>query len=307
MLEIRPIETDDDLQGALDLMASIYPERAVMLAEFRGQQSAYPDHALFQAHDEERLVGWSRVVAEPRLRERRLASSQVVVATDARRRGTGAALYRAVSDWARSSGLEQLEGQVKDGEDESLSWVERRGFRQTGRESLLELDLTAIEPPELDLPAGVEIVRWVDRPELSRGLYEVACEASPDIPGAEDEAMDTFEDWLAHDMTGPGDKPEATFVALADGEVIGYAKFSLTDAQPKTAYHDLTGVKRAWRGRGVAGALKRAEIRWAKENGYEKASTMNEERNAPIRKLNERYGYLPASGRIFVRGPLAPP
>jgi GNAT superfamily N-acetyltransferase len=107
-------------------------------------------------------------------------------------------------------------------------------------------------------------------------------------------------------MTGPGDKPEATFVALADAEVIGYAKFSLTDAQPKTAYHDLTGVKRAWRGRGVAGALKRAEIRWAKENGYEKASTMNEERNAPIRKLNERYGYRPASGRIFVRGPLAP-
>ena len=44
---------------------------------------------------------------------------------------------------------------------------------------------------------------------------------------------------------------------------------------------------------------------WAKEHGYERLSTNNEERNEPIRRLNERYGYRPAPGRIFVRGPLA--
>jgi hypothetical protein len=33
---------------------------------------------------------------------------------------------------------------------------------------------------------------------------------------------------------------------------------------------------------------------------------MNEERNAPIRKLNERYGYRRIPGRIVVHGPLAP-
>ena len=68
---------------------------------------------------------------------------------------------------------------------------------------------------------------------------------------------------------------------------------------------DLTGVKRAWRGRGIAGALKRTQMRWAKEHGYERLSTNNEERNEPIRRLNERYGYRPAPGRIFVRGPVA--
>jgi GNAT superfamily N-acetyltransferase len=136
-------------------------------------------------------------------------------------------------------------------------------------------------------------------------MYEVACEAFPDIPGAEDELMEPFPDWLAHHMQGSGDLPEATFLALAANEVVGYAKFSLTAAQPTTANHDMTGVKRSWRGRGIAGALKRAQIAWAKEQGYERLATQNEVRNEPIRRLNERLGYREAPGRVMMRGPLA--
>jgi GNAT superfamily N-acetyltransferase len=100
-----------------------------------------------------------------------------------------------------------------------------------------------------------------------------------------------FEDWLAHDMRGSGDKPEATFLAVADDEVVGYAKFSLTAAHSTTAHHDLTAVRRAWRGRGLARALKAAQISWAIENGYQELHTRNEQRNEPIRRLNERLGY----------------
>jgi RimJ/RimL family protein N-acetyltransferase len=117
--------------------------------------------------------------------------------------------------------------------------------------------------------------------------------------------MEPFEDWLKHHMQGPGDRPEATFVALARDEVIGYAKFSLNKAQPTVAFHDMTGVKRAWRGRGVAGALKRAELAWAKRERYERLRTQNEVRNEPIRRLNERLGYRPEPGRVVMRGPLA--
>jgi mycothiol synthase len=167
------------------------------------------------------------------------------------------------------------------------------------------LDLATIEPPAIDLPAGVEIATWAERPDLVRGIYEVACEAFPDIPGAEEDLMEPFDDWLAHEMHGSGDRPEATFLALAGGEVVGYSKFSLTAAQPTTAHHDMTGVKRAWRGRGIAGALKSAQIAWAIEQGYERLATQNELRNEPIRRLNARLGYRPAPGRITMRGPLA--
>ena len=117
--------------------------------------------------------------------------------------------------------------------------------------------------------------------------------------------MPSFEAWLSQDMQSPGDRPEGVFVALAAEHVVGYAKFYLSEAQPTVAHHDLTGVKRAWRGRGVARALKAAQIRWAKARGYEQLRTRNEERNVPIRKLNERFGYRPAPGRIYLRGPLA--
>jgi GNAT superfamily N-acetyltransferase len=305
MAEIRTAETDGEVQACLDLVSSLYPNRAMLLEEVREIEAAVPDQARFQALEEGRIVGTASIMAEPRLRERRGAHASIVAARDSRGRGVGTGLYRALSEWARGRELEELEGAVKEGEDESLRWVERRGFAETTRESLLTLELAAIEPPAVDPPEGVEIVSWAGRPELADGMYEVALEAYPDIPGNEDDAMESFEEWLTHDMTGPGDLPEATFVALAGDEVVGFAKFSLTRAQPTIAWHDVTGVKRAWRGLGIAGALKRAEVAWAKEQGYERLQTMNEERNAPIRKLNERYGYRPAPGRIFVVGPLA--
>ena len=100
-------------------------------------------------------------------------------------------------------------------------------FREVGRNSLLVLDLGAgIETPDVDPPDGVlRIVSWAKRPDLSRGIYDVAREAYPDVPGAGEE-LAAFEDWLSVDMQSPGDRPEATFLALAGDEVVGYAEDS---------------------------------------------------------------------------------
>jgi GNAT superfamily N-acetyltransferase len=187
-------------------------------------------------------------------------------------------------------------------DDVSFAWAERRGFVEVGRNSLLMLDLTAIDAPVVEPPVGIEIVAWAERPDTARGMYEVACEAYPDIPGEEDAEMAPYDEWLSMDMQGAGDRPEATFVALANGEVVAYAKLSLSRARPTVAMHDITGVRRAWRGRGIARALKAAEIAWAKKSGFERLETQNEERNEPIRRLNERYGYVVTPGSVTVRG-----
>ena len=222
-----------------------------------------------------------------------------------RRRGAGSGLYEAISDWSGERGVETLEAVVADDDPESLAFAQGRGFLHHKHEKGVALDLTRIEPPPVEPPPGVEIVTWAERPELARGIYDVAVEGDQDIPGSDDLQPEPYEEWLAHDMQGPGDFPESTFVAVAGDEVVGYAKFSITAARPKVASHDLTAVKRAWRGRGVARALKARQIKWAKENGYEALQTRNEERNAPIRHLNEQFGYEPAVGRIYLRAPLS--
>jgi len=233
-----------------------------------------------------------------------VARGEIRVAPDARRRGVGSALLGVVSDWARALGYVELTGPVKEVDEGSLQWTARRGFAEVGRNSVLALDLTAIDAPAVVAPEGIEIVAWAERPDAAPGMYEVAKEAYPDVPGEEDAEMEPFEQWLSMDMQGSGDRPEATFVAVAADEVVAYAKLSLSLARPTVAMHDMTGVKRAWRRRGIAGALKAAEIAWAKDNGYVRLETQNEERNEPIRRLNQRHGYVVEPGSVTVRGPV---
>ena len=233
-----------------------------------------------------------------------VARAEVRVVDPARRRGLGTALLRRVSKWARGLGYRELMGPVKEVDAGSLAWAAGHGFLEVGRNSVLALDLTAIDAPAIVAPEGIEIVSWAARPGVEEGMYEVAREAYPDVPGEEDAEMAAYEQWLSMDMQGAGDRPEATFVALAGNDVVAYAKLSLSRARPQVAMHDMTGVKRAWRGRGIAGALKAAEIAWAKEAGYERLETQNEERNEPIRRLNQRHGYVVEPGSVTVRGPI---
>lgn len=227
------------------------------------------------------------------------------VPVEHRGRGVGSALLRRLDGWAAAHGGEVVEGSVEEDDPSSIAWLEAHGYAEVGRGSTMLLDLGTIEAPAVEPPPGIEIVSWAERPEAAAGMYEVACEAYPDIPGEEDTPVPAFETWLEIDMDGLGDRPEATFVALAGDRVVGYAKLSLSGEDTERAFHDITGVLRDWRGRGIASALKRAEISWAKHNGYTYLETWNEVRNTPIRVLNERYGYVLQPGRITVRRSLS--
>lgn len=289
---------DADLERSLAIYNAVFPSEAVTMDEVHSFISQTLDYGDF--------VGPGGSVAVGVMPQRPdVGFVMLGVLPDHRRRGVGTALYREASAWLAERGVHRIDVPVHEDDEQAIAFAERRGFQEVERNRRMILDLTTLEPPAVDPPSGIEIMSWAERPDLVGGIYEVACEALPDIPGSEDELMEPFADWLAHQMQGSGDLPEATFIAVAGGEVVGYAKFSLTAAQPTTANHDMTGVKRSWRGRGIAGALKRAQIAWAKEQGYERLATQNELRNEPIRRLNEHLGYREAPGRVTMRGPLA--
>lgn len=303
MVDIRAVADEADERQSLASYVQTWPHDSFGLPELQAFKASLVDHADLLAREDGVVLGSGFAALFPGFRDR--ITVFVTVPPGNRRRGAGTALYEALSDWARERGIELMVAVVADDDPESLAFAERRGFVEERREKGVALDLTAIDPPAVMPPEGVAIVSWAERPELARGMYEVSVEASPDVPGYEEEVHEPFAEWLEHDMSGPSDRPEATFVAVAGDEVVGYAKLSLSTARPAHAYHDLTAVRRAWRGRGVARALKAAQIAWAKANGYEQLRTQNDERNEPIRRLNAEFGYTPAIGRIYVRGPLA--
>lgn len=303
MLTVSPVAGEAEEQVSLGVYNAVWRHDPVTLDESRSFKAGSLEHVDLLARVDGEAAGSAVAAVQPQRRE--LVHVLSTVVPEHRRRGIGTKLYEAVSEWARERGLDRIEAPVLDNDPESLAYAQKRGFGEERREKGVVLDLATIESPPVEPPDGIQIVTWAERPELARGIYEVACEAYVDIPGLEDDEMERFEDWLAHDMRGAGDRPEATFVAVASDEVVGYAKLLLASATPTKAHHDLTGVKRAWRGRGIARALKATQIAWAKANGYEELHTRNDERNVPIRRLNTRFGYRPGIGRIYLRGPLA--
>jgi GNAT superfamily N-acetyltransferase len=242
------------------------------------------------------LVGWH---SEPGT-----AFGEFWTLPDARGRGVGTALLVELGRWSAEQGSAALDTVVAEDDEASLAWAQRRGLREVGRDSRLVLDLDAIEAPAVEAPEGIDIGTWAERPGIERGLYQVYVESEPDIPGEEHNEVPPFEKWLSNDMQGLSDRPEAVFVALEGDEVVGFAKLAFP-AEGSRVFHDLTGVRRAWRRRGIAAALKQTQIAWAKRQGYAQLVTGNEQRNEPIRRLNERHGYRVEPGRVVLRADLS--
>ncbi len=240
------------------------------------------------------LVAWGYV--EPIAGSSDWAAT-VQVRASTRLRGVGGRVLASLTRHAAAAGATALEVESRD--DTGTAFLLARGFVETGRELEVALDLVGTECGLPVPPQRVTIVRRSDHPGLESGMYAVALEAEPDIPGAHERGPGTFEEFLAVNLDRPARRPELTFVALVDGKVVGYA---ILHAGPRdVCFHGMTGVARAWRGRGVAAALKRNQIVAARAAGYRLLVTENEERNVPIRRLNEAFGYTPYGQTLFLR------
>jgi GNAT superfamily N-acetyltransferase len=205
--------------------------------------------------------------------------------------------WREASSKARALGKSGLEVWTTEDHPDVVAFFAARGYSEARRYLRFALDVDAAPDPG---DPEWELTTLAERPELIRQVYEVALEVYVDQPGREDSTIGTFDVWRswAYDPNPKG----AYIVALAGGQVVGFG-FLTVDGDE--AEHQMTGVARAWRGRGIAEAIKRAHIRWAKAHGVRVLRTANETRISAIRRLNERYGYQPEPAEIVMRGPLA--
>jgi GNAT superfamily N-acetyltransferase len=295
-VRVRACSSTAELQRSLEIYNEVWPHRAVTAEDVEAwKRAAIASIELLGVLDG---VAAGSAAAALEASRTRLVSMPLTVLAQHRRAGVGSALLEAVASWAAEQGAQQIETRVEANDRESLEFALRRGFHEHSREDGLELALMNVEPPPLDPPAGVEITTLAERPELARGVYDVAAEALADVPGSEDWLPPPFAQFVASHLRGL-----VIFVALADGEAIGYAKL-VGRPDGRTADHGITAVRRDWRTRGVAQTLKRAQIAWAKSNGLERLTAVNEERNAPMQHINSLLGYRLVPGRLRLRAPV---
>jgi mycothiol synthase len=204
--------------------------------------------------------------------------------------------WREACGKARTLGKSGLEVWTTEDHSDVVAFFERRGYEEVRRYLRFTLDLDAAPDPG---EPQWQLTTLAERPELLPQVYEVARETYVDQPGREDAEIGPMEVWRTW---GYDPHPKDAFVvALADDQVVGFG-FLAVDGDE--AEHQMTGVARAWRKRGIAEAIKCAHIRWAKANGLRVLRTANEVRIPAIRRLNERYGYRREPAEIVMRGPL---
>ena len=232
--------------------------------------------------------------------------AMVRVLPEHRGQGVGTRIYEALSERARVLGRDSMWGRIVEGDTASRSYAANRGFREAGREYEVVLD-TAEADISRDPPEGIELVSLAQRPDLERAVYEVDCEVGADVPRPEGDDFEgqPFDHWHEQYLEGPGAVPDAMIAALAGDEVVGYTGLRRRGASSPIAENMLTAVRRDWRRRGVATALKREQVVRARAVGIEQIFTTNDETNAGMRGVNARLGYRPAPTQIVVSGPLA--
>ena len=207
------------------------------------------------------------------------------------------ALWHDASTAARAIGKQGLEVWTTDGTPEVVPFLEARGYVIHRRYVISELDVAAAPDPE---PPSVALTTVADRPDLVDALYAVACESYPDQPGRAETRMSPFDVWRSWGLEPH--EPTAYFIALDGERVLGYGYLEVDGERAK---HGFMAVARNARGRGIAGAIRRAQIAWAKRHGLLRVRTANEVRLEQMLALNRRLGYEPLYTELVLRGPAA--
>jgi GNAT superfamily N-acetyltransferase len=205
--------------------------------------------------------------------------------------------WHEASAAARALGKSGLEVWTTDKTPEVVAFLEARGYAEVRRYVISQLDVAVAPDPG---SAGIPLVTFSERPDLAPALFEIALESYGDQPGRSEQRIESYESWRFWGLDPH--PPEAYFIALEGGTALGYG---FLDVDGDAGHHGFTAIARAARGRGIASAIKRAQIAWAKEHGLRTLRTANETRLQGMLALNRRLGYRPLYEEIVLRGPAA--
>lgn len=284
---IRPAETDADLAGWCEVWNAITPREPNAVEDVRRRLERQPERLYLVAEDAGQIVGLG--FAGPSQSPLRTALA-VRVLSEHRRRGIGSRLLERLLVYASELDPEWVSGMVSEDDAESVAWARGRGFEEYDRQ--LELARQVREAEEqVSPPSGIEIVELGE--ENVEGAYAVAVECYPDMAATPPIPAPSFDEWREDELAGP-----VTFVALDLGRVVGYA--ALLDRIEGLAEHGMTAVVRSHRGRGIATALKHAQLRWASDHGYRELATWTQDGNAAMQAVNLKLGYRPRPAVINV-------
>ena len=187
-------------------------------------------------------------------------------------------------------------------ETELVNMLKSRGFAETARVLDLRLNVATADVSRLETlmrglaDDGISIATFAEErvrdPRCVEKLYELTTLLSQDDPARGPfvpPAYNAREALMWMEM--PYVLPEAYFIAKRGDEYVGVSDVSLFEAVPGGLTQGFTGVKREYRRRGLATALKLSGIVYAQTQGYQIVQSFNKPEQETIRALNAKLGF----------------
>jgi GNAT superfamily N-acetyltransferase len=294
MTIIREIDVERDASDQVELIREINPLAVITVPSWLHRMTSTPERADARAWVAEangRSVGRVECFRNFFTEGSRNGVLSVAVRSSHRRMGIGTTLYELGLAHARTLELGALLSSFHEN-DAGIAFATKHGFRLVRAEAEAAIDPRAVHEPA---PADVDLrpVSSVD-PHL---VYAVDLEATLDMPQTETIDHIPYDEWVDHVLRHPGFTTEGSFVAMVD-DVAAAVSMLLVDLDSGRAVSMFTGTLRAYRGRGLALAVKLASIHWATEHGITVLATTNDETNTAMLAINRRLGYVPAGRRV---------
>jgi GNAT superfamily N-acetyltransferase len=208
---------------------------------------------------------------------------------DHRGRGIGSALLRSAEAYLVAQGATTLHTWASDTADRVFA--EKHGFTSAHSLRYLRLDLTAGTLPGAPaLPPGCVLRSASVLGDDPRPLFDADAEVTLDEPGSTQTVLDDYEDWLNSTWNNVLlDRELSTLVLAEDGRV---AAFTLAHTDGRTRYASgMTGVRKDFRGLGLAKAAKVDSLSRSRASGILEAFTSNDDLNTPMLAVNTWFGY----------------
>jgi GNAT superfamily N-acetyltransferase len=217
-----------------------------------------------------------------------------------RRRGIGTALWDMLLASLRAHDAIVARTQIREDRAAGVHFAEQHGFQEVMRGWESRLPVAAFEfdrfQPAVDrvLASGVGITTLAAElardPANLRRVYEMDQEIGTDVP-MPDRFTPDFENFVDHAVRSPWALNDAYFIAVVDGTYAGVSALFKPQGGD-WLQQGLTGVRRPFRGRGIATALKVTTISYARTHGVPEVRTWNEINNAPILAINTKFGFV---------------
>ena len=223
-------------------------------------------------------------------------SVDVMVRPEARTSAVGSALIDEAERMLSDVEVRSLTVTFHDRLLPALNCLADRSFTQVVSEPISILDMRRYEPESFVADEHTELrVETLEAltsdPGWRRTLYEMRLEIDPDQSPDEPFIAQDFETFVARRLGNPLFRAENWLIAL-DGETwAGLTGIASTTATTGHAQVCFTGVRRPWRRRGLARALKVQVLRQLKERGFRAVVTENADSN-PLVSLNARLGFV---------------